>query len=1114
MSGSIGQLTFNSFSKDTQAALDALGALEKLSITVGLVEQVDDLLDIARCFDDLATTERRNPSVPLKFYSANDLILLQKIVASTEDVLRECHPLVRRIRDSVDEIVIERQQGAYATTEVPPDNQALFDEMHSDLRLRTETLKALFMAISLLNSQHVASEDAQSIEARSRTSTQLHYQIGVVEKELGHGGRQDTYDVYLKPFNTFMHCNVDVHLLTQFYQVQIAVATARAVTVSIPAFPNKHFVISRPIRDYFTGRKAQLSVLDAAFNDPMQATQQRFVIYGLSGSGKTELAFKYADRARNKFWGVFFVDGSSRKNAASSYADIATLGGAEPNEKAGKNWLMICAYPWLLIIDNVDEEEVDVDQLLPPGAKGCILITTRNPRLTAYGNAGASSLELLVMEPNEAEVLLTQAAEEPRPLTKLLADSASSICQALGYLPLALVQAAKAILTDICKWPEYLTFWDRQMKRIRRTKHALHRSRSRSGDWERADNDDNSINVFSTYEVLYESLELSPKQKCKDAVELLHVFSFFHFQNIRLDVLISAAVNPLKEEAQQRKDEEREKELYGKLATPPRKPWLMFLRELREFVDGKFSTPAPLPNVLRNRDGLNLSELEVEVKDRLRYALSVLVERSLVTRQDRATNRYTMHRLVHKWVRERPEMSTSHQALWCQVSLTTLASSIRRPPHDDTHARRELLPHISHASECQAMLEEALEENVKRDRPIFRVKKSYGRLQAEQDVRFSRVYAETGHRETALRLQKRALEYVSKRLGPDHPLAIQLLLLASLTLGEMSKMGKATQKLRDAHRLCVSTWGEDHPLTLDVTDLLGSALQMRGLWGEATDLHTANVEKTMKLYGINHEKTLKSMRNLGRLQHRHMNFDESTRLRRIAWEGMREILGPTHLETLTSLEDLSTSYIRYEEENPDPDIEKHLAESHENLVFVWEERKKQLGEENAYTLLASIYLAQLKSTMGNYKEAEAIIRSGLTVIVRNFGEDHLGVTMVRSLLAEVLAGMGRFEEAESILYFLAERARYTHITDEEGDHPDRISNLYRLCKCLEKQGKFEEELKICEEFIEGLTAINGNGNGPKHKMMSIMKKRRVYLMEKMQQNGRGAETGEGRLIDI
>ena len=117
------------------------------------------------------------------------------------------------------------------------------------------------------------------------------------------------------------------------------------MTVHIPPTPNRHFVIVRPVRTYFTGRETQLAKLEAAFRDPTRPTQQRFVIYGLSGSGKTELAFKFADGYRHKFWGVFFVDGSSQKNASSSYAEIATLGGVEPNEKAAKNWLTTRALP-------------------------------------------------------------------------------------------------------------------------------------------------------------------------------------------------------------------------------------------------------------------------------------------------------------------------------------------------------------------------------------------------------------------------------------------------------------------------------------------------------------------------------------------------------------------------------------------------------------------------------------------------------------------------------------------------------------------------------------------------------------------------------------------------
>lgn len=396
--------------------------------------------------------------------------------------------------------------------------------------------------------------------------------------------------------------------------------------------------------------------------------------------------------------------------------------------------------PWLLIIDNVDDDATDLEELLTVGDKGCVIITTRNPLHMTHGNAEVRYLELLAMEPKEAEELILRAAEEPRPWAKTTIDSANSICKAFGFLPLTLVQSAKAILKGICDWPNYLSSYDREIRRIRRNYHSRNRSISR--DKKRVD-DDSSFTVFSTYEILHRNLEESPREKCQDAVELLHVFSFFHFQNVRLDVLINAAINPLKEEQQQREDSEQERELHSKFQSPKHKPWGMFFRELRALFTSQMTTPPPWPGVLRNRDNLGLEDLEDEVEDRLRTAPSVLVERSLVTRHERSTGRYSMRRLIRKWVRERPEMppSHSHQALWCQISMATLSSSIRRLPHGDNEpenqARRELLPHITHVRKCQAELDKTLAENALRAKPLWPLKKTYGKLQVDQDVRFS-----------------------------------------------------------------------------------------------------------------------------------------------------------------------------------------------------------------------------------------------------------------------------------------------------------------------------------------------------------------------------------------
>ncbi|KAF2829587.1 hypothetical protein CC86DRAFT_437443, partial [Ophiobolus disseminans] len=866
--------------RDLQATL---GVLEKINVSgaepevASLVEQVSDLVDIVQEFDSLATRERRHPSIHLKIRSPSALLHLRAVLDSTATLINECSPFVRPLRSSLESFIHERDAVGYLGTENHLENQAWYEETYSALRLLAELLRALFTATDLLQYQDIDDEDAQLLKDRSSTATKLHFQIELVEQKLHSNVEHDTFEV------------------------REALKAAKEVTVYIPPTPNQHFIVPRRVRAYYTGRIAQLATLEVAFRDPTLPTQQVFVIYGLSGSGKTELAVRFAEEYRHKFWGVFYVDGVA------------------PNAKAAKHWLITRALPWLLLIDNVDEDRIRIRELLPQGSKGCCIITTRNPAHVEYGNTGDRYLELLPMEPQEAEDLLINAAEEPKPLATLIVDSARTICQALGYLPLALDQAAKAIRLGICNWAEYLVYFDRQIRRIRRNLHGRSNSRSREKEYVREDK--HSIKVFSTYEILYESLQSSPNASYQDAIELLHVFSYFHFQNIRLDFLINSAVNPLKEMEQQGQDAKQMKEILEKLEKPPRTPWLMAFREVRAFVRMKLATPTPLPEVLRNRNWLNLNALEDEIHVRLREALGVLIERSLVMRQDRNSGQYSMHRLVHKWVRERPEMSTSHQALWCQVSMTTLAFSIRRPPHGDTEnearLRRELLPHIRHVCEHQTEIERRLQENSEQTSRLWLLKKSYGRLEAEQDVRFARVYGETGHFDEAQKLQERALTFVSTRLGADHPIAIGLSLLVSQSLWEMSEMDKAVQRQRRARQMCLDTWGEDHPLTLDVTDLLGSALYLKGRWLEAQSLHICNTEKFRTLYGAKHEKTLKSIRNTARLHYRWMDYDRATELYQVSWQGMKDIRGETHLETLFCLEDLAMSYVRLEEdENP------------------------------------------------------------------------------------------------------------------------------------------------------------------------------------------------------
>ncbi len=135
-------------------------------------------------------------------------------------------------------------------------------------------------------------------------------------------------------------------------------------------------------------------------------------------------------------------------------------------------------------------------------------------------------------------MLLLRAAHEPTPWTGTVASLAMDICKHLHFLPLALIHAGQAIVTNACKLANYIAHFDDEADRIHRERHRRRRRRlqSPSSDSQRARDDRDSMNVYGSYEILHQS-SLGPakrEERFKDALQLLHIFSYMHFQNIRL----------------------------------------------------------------------------------------------------------------------------------------------------------------------------------------------------------------------------------------------------------------------------------------------------------------------------------------------------------------------------------------------------------------------------------------------------------------------------------------------------------------------------------------------------------------------------------------------------
>ena len=218
---------------------------------------------------------------------------------------------------------------------------------------------------------------------------------------------------------------------------------------------NEWFIISRCSSTYFTGRRlhaeivkeklGRISLLDGA-------TQHKiYVIYGLGGAGKTQFCLRYAEDNKSRYWGVFWIDASSEENAENGFASLGQQVGKGATFASGKHWLSQCTKPWLLVIDNAGDPEMDVTKYFPvEGKGGHILITTRNPGAEIHATAG--HLRFSGLDPEDAVSLLLKTAfsqdEAPSPQSDNL-QTAQKIASELGYLALALAHAGTSIRRNI-----------------------------------------------------------------------------------------------------------------------------------------------------------------------------------------------------------------------------------------------------------------------------------------------------------------------------------------------------------------------------------------------------------------------------------------------------------------------------------------------------------------------------------------------------------------------------------------------------------------------------------------------------------------------------------------
>ena len=400
---------------------------------------------------------------------------------------------------------------------------------------------------------------------------------------------------------------------------------------------------------------------------------------------------------RCSYWGIFWIDASSEENAESDFASLGQQAGKGATFAAGIHWLSTHSKPWLLIVDNADDPEIDISRYFPAGDKGHILITTRNPEAVIYSTIG--EFHFRGIDPNKAITLLLRSTRQPSAPEDSDTQNrriAQDIASELGYLALALVHAGATIRQHIYTLEKYLHYYLGYRRSLLSYPHI------RTPD---------DANIITTWEIPFRKIAARQSVEHKDAVDLMHIFAFMHFESI---------------------------------------PESIFQRYWNA-VKATESSVVDYPDILQNR-----SVWYEDAHTRLRRALRVLYDYSII--EHNADKGFcSLHPVIHRWARSR--LGLPDQKYWLSCTAAVLARCISPNLKASGQAfRRLLLPHIDSCLRALNLLFPSFPDSVG---------------QADEVDKFASVYSENGLWKQARSLQRKVIDLRTKKLGKRHDDTIQ-----------------------------------------------------------------------------------------------------------------------------------------------------------------------------------------------------------------------------------------------------------------------------------------------------------------------------------------------------
>ncbi|KAJ6503798.1 hypothetical protein C8R45DRAFT_572420 [Mycena sanguinolenta] len=143
------------------------------------------------------------------------------------------------------------------------------------------------------------------------------------------------------------------------------------------------------------------------FNDGSEG-QHSFVLHGLAGTGKTQIALKFISES-SCFTDVFFIDASTSDTLVGGLKNLAGAKNSGGTYLDALHWLSFSKHEWLILFDNANPPMVNLAHFLPRCNHGNILITSRSSETCLY--ASSHSLVSAIEDLDRTHLLSTNSRD-------------------------------------------------------------------------------------------------------------------------------------------------------------------------------------------------------------------------------------------------------------------------------------------------------------------------------------------------------------------------------------------------------------------------------------------------------------------------------------------------------------------------------------------------------------------------------------------------------------------------------------------------------------------------------------------------------------------------------